>query len=1051
MATLHSIADGNFTSSSSWALVDTTSFLDTRTVITTLTTTPAASTSFTYASAPPTLQGVSIEIAGRTLGTPTGTLTVELYNVTGATVVRSVTINVSDLPLSDGLTGQRIWWTYFQFSSSVTLSTGVNYAIRLYTSSASQVSVMVSATTNWCRALVTTTNQAPAATDMMIIAGVRTGAGLGSTITLTMDNTAVVTFGRLVVGSLGVLNFGVAPSTIYLLTLAGSFVTGQSSIVTIGTALNPVPASSRVTFTIVCTASTTSAVQNQMYICGDFTTYGAAKTISTKLAADVAAGTTTSTTTGATGWKSGDIIGLPSTTRTYTQYESKALTADAVSITLTHAALSFAHGGNAATRVQADVVNLTRNILITSGGSAIANRANILLFGTGNISFYYTQFRFLGTGDGQLVCGISQFNNSNNLTTFGDIQYCSFTDATQGATTLACAYNQSTDPIRVFTVSNNVFFGLGFTTTSVTTIVSPQFGDNNYIIGCLATTQALTSNKMGSNNVVASSNAIGANAFFAPNASNNSFYSNGTYGLLLTQTNVILSVTNLSYFRIWRNNAYGIGLNQTTLGNTIHQSRDRIFSFNGLFCFGNTTASINVITRGFTKLYFSNSYFYGGTTLVQPNHYTESAIPVDGIFYDNCYFGWMDSDIDGSGLGGSQFTGAILQYPLPNGSSVFSNCRFYGTEANLQSFSVQPVTSQNVLNGNFISFNHNGVTGSNRAWYSAGVLSTDTTIFNISSKSLRITPSAFRTGVTVQKLTSSIVRVPVSSGNTCTISTKVRKSITSDGTVFNGTAPRLMYVFNPLAGNFVETIGTTSTNWLSVPQTFSNSLWIKTNMTAVTSGTAPDGSATANLLTTTLASPLLYQDVYLSPSTVYTISCYLKAGTSTKSSLNFSTTAGTSIATLDITWSGGIPSTSASSGASNITYTSITSGWYRVSYDTTTTTDVQYRIFINPVAVGSGSTGTLSAWGAQVNIGTTLLPYYDNGIWETLTYTTPAVLNDTVLEFYVDCDGTTGWINVDDWSTTTSNDSRGTDYWANSAPYIEAGWTKPGGSLTFVT
>jgi hypothetical protein len=1046
MATLHSIADGNFTSSSSWALVDTISFLDTRTVITTVTTVPSGIGGFSYASAPPTLQGVSIELAGRTLGTPTGTLTVELFNVTGATVVRSVTINVSDLPLSDGLAAMRIWWTYFQFSSPVTLSTGVTYTIRLSTSSASQVSAFASATTNWCRALVTTTNQAPAATDMMIIAGVRTGAGLGSTITLTMNNTAVVTFGRLVVGSLGVLNFGVAPSTNYLLTLAGSFVTAQSSVVTIGTALAPVPESSTVTVTIVSTTSTNSVVQNQLYISGDFTTYGATKTIATKLAADVAVAATTSTTTTQTGWKSGDIIGLPSTTRTFSQYETKALTANAVGTTLTHAALTFAHGGNATTRVQADVVNLTRNILITSSGSAIVNRCQVFLLGSGNVSFYYTQFRFLGVNDGQLLSGMCQFNNSNNFTTFVDIQYCSFTDATQGAATLACAYNQSFDPNRVFTISNNVFFGLGFTSTSVTTIVAPQFGDNNYIIGCLSTTQALTSNNMGSNNVVSSSNVVGANVFFAPGASGNSFYSNGTYGLLLTQTSTTLSVTNLTNFRIWRNNAWGIGLNQAPLGSVIHMSRDRIFSFDGLICFGNTNASINIITRAFIKLYFSNSFFYGGTTLVQPNHYTESATPVDGIFYNNCYFGWSDA-----GITISQFTGSILQYPLPNGSSVFSNCRFSGLEVNLQSFSVQPVTSQNVLNGNFISFNHNGVTGSNRAWYSAGVLSTDTTIFNISSKSLRITPNAGRSGITVQKLTSSIVRVPVISGNSCTISTKVRKSITSDGTVFNGTAPRLMYAFNPLAGNFVETIGAISTNQLAVPQTFSNSLWVKTNMTAVTSGTAPDGSATANLLTTTLASPLMYQDAYLSVSTVYTLSCYLKAGTSTRSSMNFTTVVGTSIAALDITWIGGVPSTNSSSGATNIVYELISSGWYRVSYDTTTTTTTQYRFFINPVAVGSGSTGTLSAWGAQINIGTTLLPYYDNGVWETLTYTTPVVLSDTVLEFYVDCDGTSGWINVDDWSTTTSNDSRGTDYWANSAPYIEAGWRKPGGSLTFVT
>lgn len=40
------------------------------------------------------------------------------------------------------------------------------------------------------------------------------------------------------------------------------------------------------------------------------------------------------------------------------------------------------------------------------------------------------------------------------------------------------------------------------------------------------------------------------------------------------------------------------------------------------------------------------------------------------------------------------------------------------------------------------------------------------------------------------------------------------------------------------------------------------------------------------------------------------------------------------------------------------------------------------------------------------------------GTWEQLTGTTAAVDADGALEFYVDCDGTTGWINVDDWSVS---------------------------------
>jgi hypothetical protein len=37
------------------------------------------------------------------------------------------------------------------------------------------------------------------------------------------------------------------------------------------------------------------------------------------------------------------------------------------------------------------------------------------------------------------------------------------------------------------------------------------------------------------------------------------------------------------------------------------------------------------------------------------------------------------------------------------------------------------------------------------------------------------------------------------------------------------------------------------------------------------------------------------------------------------------------------------------------------------------------------------------------------------GAWQQLSATTPSVTDNAVLEFYVDCDGTTGWVNVDDW------------------------------------
>ena len=74
------------------------------------------------------------------------------------------------------------------------------------------------------------------------------------------------------------------------------------------------------------------------------------------------------------------------------------------------------------------------------------------------------------------------------------------------------------------------------------------------------------------------------------------------------------------------------------------------------------------------------------------------------------------------------------------------------------------------------------------------------------------------------------------------------------------------------------------------------------------------------------------------------------------------------------------------------------------------------------------------------------------GTWETLTYTTSVIPYNLVLEFYVDCDGTSGWVNVDDWSTNVKNDTRKYDYWAlTSGPYVQADYNPGQSAYTFVS
>ena len=58
------------------------------------------------------------------------------------------------------------------------------------------------------------------------------------------------------------------------------------------------------------------------------------------------------------------------------------------------------------------------------------------------------------------------------------------------------------------------------------------------------------------------------------------------------------------------------------------------------------------------------------------------------------------------------------------------------------------------------------------------------------------------------------------------------------------------------------------------------------------------------------------------------------------------------------------------------------------------------------------------------------------GTWETLSYTLPVAVTDNVgMEFYTDCDGTTGWINID---TFVSSNNNSMSYYMNGEPISES-------------
>ena len=868
MANLVSITSGNLTSAATWGVADTTSLQLTVSSSTTITTSQLGLPGVTPGAI--IVSGLVARFATVT-ATPSGTLTVQLYNLSTASATASVTINVSDLPSYAVNAGNGCGYFYFKFGSPVTLTAGQSYTMRMATSASNQIAAYYAAGSaqNWIRMFVTTTTQAPAAGDPLYIGGSYTGAGTNSTTTVTMNDTSGTTYAGVTISPKGVLTYGTSASTNYRLSLSASAALLGGGSLIIGSQASPIPASSTATLEF---ASNVGIIQE-----GVLSAYGdTSKATGVKLAADVSAGATASTITNASsGWKSGDKILVPSTSSTYTQFEVKTLNADASGTTITHNSYTSAHGGNSTTLIQADLANLTRNIQIF--GTSAASPMWILLRGYDpTISLYGVELYNIGNSSLSVNGGLY-----TAITTGGtlDLQYCSFYNLTP----ISAAYGysaQTAGPGTLFRVKYCTFLAFPFMQTSAYSGNYAATPDISYNIFCGHITAnfnvTINDYRIGfNNNVVACGGHIGliyspsipAGSTASPgNIDNNYIYSHATGCVTFNPSNAEKTIAiTANNWRVWRSNNVGIymtGIFSSDVGNS--------FKFVNLYSFGHTNIHIQP-GNSLANVIFDSSFFWNSSYVFTcSNTYTG----INHIKFVSCTFG---KDYLGNNST-NNFVFEVVGFNRMNLVS-FYNSIFQGSIVNLAN------GRGGLIDGPIgpVSLKHNGVTGSHVSWGGCFTLSTDSTIFNTSSPSLRITPVNGN-----NKSNTQLVRIPVKAGNTCAISVAVRKSATGDGAAYNGNPPRLMYRQNHSAGNTSETVGAT-------------------------------------------------------------------------------------------------------------------------------------------VSVGTGT-------------------------WQTLAYTTPAVNEDCVLEFYVDCDGTVGWVNVDDWSTSTYNDSKTTSYWGTMSPYIEADTrvNPTGSSLTYL-
>ena len=184
------------------------------------------------------------------------------------------------------------------------------------------------------------------------------------------------------------------------------------------------------------------------------------------------------------------------------------------------------------------------------------------------------------------------------------------------------------------------------------------------------------------------------------------------------------------------------------------------------------------------------------------------------------------------------------------------------------------------------------------------------------------------------------------------------------------------------ATSYIATTGSTasrSADQLTVPlwinnvkdsQDLSTANWSRTNCTVTTSGTAPDGTATAQLVTITNTTTNALQLVK-APSATVTMSCYIKAGNKTTHQLrarNNTTAVDLSTGTLTFA-TGEITGTGWS-------VVDVGGGWFRCSYTTSSGITVgDSLILYTHISTGWSVNDTFYTWGHQIEPGSVATTY----------------------------------------------------------------------------
>ncbi len=523
---------------------------------------------------------------------------------------------------------------------------------------------------------------------------------------------------------------------------------------------------------------------------GAFTSGGTWQRLAySRMTADKAAAATTVSVLSTAGWVAGDELCVASTTRTAADCEKKTiLTVDsATQVTLT-AGLTNAHSGTIPTR--AEVGNLTRNVKIR--GISASLQGYCFFQTTATVAIANVEFLQLGSATaGKRGIDAQATTGSNTLT------YCSFHDYAV-TSSVGVFINVGTSANNI-TVSNGVFYNISSNNFSVGTAVTASPGwifDANLFILTAGSSQNLVAlSDVGgtfTNNTMIGATGLGLimteSGATIGTFSGNTCHSNAVQGVSVAGFVIGGTISNTL---LWRNSAAGIlfqsGCNSLTIANPT--------------AFGNASRNFQFATCD--NILITTPTSSGDTTFATASGFEcSSATTNSQIVFEGGTFGVV------SGILTAHATGDVTY----GSTGIQGNF----TLRNVTLASTTQVSTPNLMSvDSFVRAQRlGGTAGSHKTWTRYGNISVDTTIFDVTPQSVRLTPNnaSFKLatdGGSVDQ--NGAFFVPVASGGTVTVSVRVRKSVVGDGTAYNGNLPRLILRKNVAAGIAADVVLATAT------------------------------------------------------------------------------------------------------------------------------------------------------------------------------------------------------------------------------------------------